>query len=185
MSNIAQFPRIPVRTRSLEEGNRRAADGINFLLNRLNIIADFVRERAYLGGLTAPNDVVTDGAIVNWDIGATQSADSLCSADPVTGEVTVGADGYYEISANFIGVMTGVNVDHSILIDHDPGGLGVWGTVGGIGINTSKANPGSITGFAIVSLAKDDKIRLTYLTSSTTDQITATQAQMKMELIGL
>jgi hypothetical protein len=185
VSNISQYPRIPVRTRSLDEGTRRASDAINYILNRLGIVADFARERAYLGGLTTPNDVVTDGPILNWDEGATQSDESACEVDPVTGEVTIGVAGVYEISANFIGVMTGSNVDHSVLVDYDPGGLGVWGTAGGIGVNTSKSNPGSITGFVILRLAVSDKVRLTYLSSSTTDQITATQAQMKLELIAL
>jgi hypothetical protein len=187
---MSDYLDVSVLERDSTQGHRENANAINYLLESIGLLAAFTREKAYLLGLTAPNNILADAVIDNWTTSETQGPESLIDADALTGLFTIGSPipGAYQLDGNFIGLVTGNNVSHRIIVEVSIA-LGAWTAVGviGVALSTNQANEVSLSGFGLSTqqLVAGDRIRLVHSSSSGVDTFTTSVAQVSLSLVAI
>jgi hypothetical protein len=187
---MSDYLDVSVLERDSTQGHRENANAINYLLESISVLAAFMREKAYLFGLTPPDNILDNAVIDNWDNAETQGPESLIDANALTGIFTIGSPvpGSYKLDGNFIGLVTGNNVSHRIVVETSIAS-GVWAQVGviGVALSTNQANEVSLSGFGFSTqqLVAGDRIRLVHSSSSGVDTFTTSVAQVSLELIAI
>ncbi|GAG04963.1 unnamed protein product, partial [marine sediment metagenome] len=155
------YPDVSVKELDSAHGKRENANAINNLLARMNVteaILEFqiklAREYGVLNG--AASEAI-NGDIEAWDTGDVAHPETLMTVNALTGEITAGVAGLYEITMGMVYTGTGNNIQYGIGFRVD----GVAGAAFSYNVWTQTTAAQSFSGSGVINLTAGQVINLT------------------------
>lgn len=115
--SIGQYPRLRENYRDLPEWNRRGASAINYILRTLTTIELIRQEESILYNATGMGAIGNNATIAPYDSNFPIEETAAIQADETTGIITVGYDGWYEISGYYTGTGSNNNAYYGVRIN--------------------------------------------------------------------